>query len=249
MKEGRQGVFYDSCPSVQSESHSTALHPRFLQVLVILRIELVTIDWRRAELKTDWAPTQGAFQEFLRWLDQGVDSGGERYLEMRRRLVLYFDRKNCLTPDELADETLSRVARKLQEKGAITVLSPAHYCYVVAKFVFLEYTRRPERGQASLEGLTRSGTLGAGVPAVPKEDATWEARENLLESLERCLNQLSPADRELILEYHWGEGRTKIERRRQLAERLGLSPNALSIRACRIRVKVEACVRTGRGKT
>lgn len=148
-------------------------------------------------MKRDWAPTQDVFQQFLQWLDEGVDSGGERYLEMRRRLVLYFDRKNCLTPDELADETLSRVARKLQEKGAITDLSPAHYCYVVAKFVFLEYTRRPEHGQASLEELTRSGNLGARVLAIPREDATLEAREQLLESLERCLSQLSPEDREL----------------------------------------------------
>jgi DNA-directed RNA polymerase specialized sigma24 family protein len=199
-------------------------------------------------LKKDWTPSQGAFQQFLRWLDEGVDSDGERYLEMRQRLVLYFDRKNCLSPDELADETLSRVAQKLQEKGAITDLSPAHYCYVVAKFVFLEYTRRPEHGQASFEELERSGNLRTGLPAAPRGDATFEAREKLLEYLERCLNQLAPGDRELILEYHRGEGRTKIEGRSQLAERLGLSQNALSIRVCRIRNKVEACVRTGRGK-
>ena len=29
---------------------------------------------------------------------------------MRRRLVAYFDRKNCIAPDDLADETMSRVA-------------------------------------------------------------------------------------------------------------------------------------------
>ena len=67
-------------------------------------------------MKKDWAPTQGSFQDFLHWLDQGVDSGGGQYLEMHRRLAAYFDRKNCLTADELADETLARVAQKLQEK-------------------------------------------------------------------------------------------------------------------------------------
>jgi len=56
----------------------------------------------------------------LKWLDGGADSGGERYLEIRRRLVSYFDRRNCTSPDELADETLNRVARRLEEKGAIT---------------------------------------------------------------------------------------------------------------------------------
>src|SRR5216683_127768 len=93
---------------------------------------------------------QTAFRQFLQWLDEGVDSGGEKYLEMRRRLVSYFDRKNCLSPDELADETLNRIARRLEEQGAITDVAPARYCYIVAKFVFLEYLRRAEGTQASL---------------------------------------------------------------------------------------------------
>jgi hypothetical protein len=74
----------------------------------------------RARIEKDWTPTESSLQQFLHWLDEGVDSGGQKYLEMRRRLVTYFDRKNCLSADELADETLSRVAQKLQEKGSIT---------------------------------------------------------------------------------------------------------------------------------
>jgi DNA-directed RNA polymerase specialized sigma24 family protein len=197
----------------------------------------------KVQVKQDWTSTKDAFRQFLRWLDEGVESGGERYLEVRRRLVLYFDRKNCPTPDELADETLSRVARKLQEQGEITDLSPAHYCYVTAKFVFLEHLRRPERKQTSLEQLPHSSEARYARSMPEREDVVLEDREKLLDSLERCLTQLSLEDRELILEYYRGEGRTKIESRRRLAERLRLSANALSIRACRIRSKVEECVR------
>ena len=68
-------------------------------------------------MKKDWAQTASAFHRFLTWLDEGVDSHGEKYLEMRRRLVSYFSRKRCLSPDELADETLTRVARRLKEEG------------------------------------------------------------------------------------------------------------------------------------
>src|SRR5256885_3449554 len=82
-----------------------------------------------------------AFRQFLSWLDQGDDSGGERYVEMRRRLVGYFARKRCASPDELADETLTRVAKRLEEQGTITDVAPARYCYIVARFVFLEYLR------------------------------------------------------------------------------------------------------------
>src|SRR6185369_9201126 len=99
----------------------------------------------KPERKSDWVLTQNAFRRFLDWLDQGEDSGGHGYLEIRKRLVLYFDRKNCLFPEELADETLNRVARRLDEEGAITTDSPAHYCYIVARFVFLESLRTQHR--------------------------------------------------------------------------------------------------------
>jgi len=197
-------------------------------------------------LKKGWTPTKDAFRQFLLWLDEGVESGGEKYLEIRRRLVLYFDRKGCIAPDELADETLSRVAKKLQEQGEITDLSPAHYCYVTARFVFLEHLRQPEHKHKSVEQLANASgaqfersVSGGSVVRDNQEDK----KEELLDALERCLNSLAPADRELILEYYHGDGRTKIESRRRLGERLGLSANALSIRACRIRSKVEECVR------
>jgi RNA polymerase sigma factor (sigma-70 family) len=193
-------------------------------------------------VKKDWAPTQGSFQDFLHWLDQGVDSGGEKYLEMHRRLAAYFDRKNCLTADELADETLARVAQKLQEKGEITELSPAHYCYVTAKFVFLEYLRHAKHGRAGLEEFSVSGQPGS-VPAAPLSAENDDDQEKLLSCLDSCLNKLSAADSKLILEYYQGEKHEKIERRRELGTGLGLSANALSIRACRIRTKVEQCVK------
>jgi DNA-directed RNA polymerase specialized sigma24 family protein len=200
-------------------------------------------------LTKDWTPTQGSFRDFLHWLDQGVDSGGEKYLEMQRRLVAYFDRKNCLAPDQLADETLARVAQKLQDKGEISDLSPAHYCYVTAKFVFLEHLRHAKHGQASLQQFSVSGEPGSSPAVGPFPATDHDEKEQMLECVDRCLKKLSSADSELILEYYQGERQEKIERRRQLSLRLGLSTNALSIRACRIRTRVEACVRDccGRG--
>ncbi|HEY6308700.1 MAG TPA: hypothetical protein VI488_19840 [Candidatus Angelobacter sp.] len=193
-------------------------------------------------MSRDWVPTQDAFRQFLEWLDEGVDSDGQRYLELRRRLVFYFDRKNCLAPDELADETLSRVAQKLEEKGSITGLSPAHYCYVIAKFVFLEHLRQAKRGQAGLDELKQAHVDSRSTATSPGEEIT-QSGERLHDCLDSCLAQLPAADRELILEYYQGEQRAKIERRSRLAVRLGLSMNALTIRACRIRNKLEACMK------
>lgn len=155
---------------------------------------------------------------------------------MRRRLVAYFVRKRTRAPDELADETLNRVARRLEEEGAITDTPPARYCYIVARFVFLESVRR-EPIHSNLASRTIAASDGP--------DTVAEQRERLLDQVDRCLQQLDANERTLILEYYQGEQRTKIEQRRKLAARLGLTPNALSIRACRIRARLEACVLAG----
>ena len=196
---------------------------------------------QKAGRKKDWALTQHAFRQFLAWLDEG-DASGEKYLEMRRRLVSYFDRKDCLSPAELADETLNRIARRLEEEGAITDATPARYCYIVARFVFLEYLRRSERSQVSLDELSDSAHRGLSVTAFLEPDDTKENREKRLDCLEHCSQKLEPDNRELIFQYYLGEQRAKIENRRLLAARLGLTMNALSIRACRIRDKLECCV-------
>ena len=187
-------------------------------------------------LKKDWRLSETAFHRLLAWLDDGTNSNGETYLNIRQRLVDYFDRKNCRAADDLADETLNRVARRLEEEGAITDTPPARYCYIVARFVFLEYVRR-EPIQSNLADLTLAAPRGP--------DAVAEQREQLLDRVDRCLQRLDADERTLILEYYQGEQRTKIEQRRRLAARLGLTPNALSIRACRIRGRLEACVLAG----
>jgi RNA polymerase sigma factor (sigma-70 family) len=181
--------------------------------------------------KSDWVLTQSAFRRLLDWLDEGVNSDGSRYLEIRRRLVLYFDRKNCLTPDELADETLNRVARRLEEEGNITTDAPAHYCYIVARFVLLEDLRRDPQKPLDEHVVAFSN---------PTEDQ--QLAERRMECLERCMGTLDPDERSLIVSYYRGELRSKIENRKAVALKLGVSVNALSIRACRIRAKLENCL-------
>ena len=172
----------------------------------------------------------------LTWLDEGVDSAGERYLEMRRRLVSYFDRKRCAAPDDLADETLNRVARRLEEEGAIPD-APPRYCYIVARFVFMEWLRQADRQRVRL-----SAVRGEPFDATLAEADADDRRERLLDCLDRCLQRMDARDRDLIVEYYRGEERAKIECRRGIAARLHVTANALTIRACRIRNRLEACV-------
>ena len=192
-------------------------------------------------VRQDRSLTPTALRQLLDWLDEGVESQGERYLEMRRRLVAYFDRRNRPAPDELADETLNRVARTLEESGGIGITPPARYCYVVARFILLEDLRRREHTYVRLdEPRCCEGALGLSASDVPDEAAVQ--RERRFACLDRCLEKLKPEQRELIVEYYRDTRREKIERRRALAERMGISMNALAVRACRIRDLLEECV-------
>jgi DNA-directed RNA polymerase specialized sigma24 family protein len=188
----------------------------------------------KANLKRDWQPDKAAFDRLLAWLDEGTTSHGERYLEMRGRLVEYFGRRDCHSPEDLADETLNRVARRLEETGSIDDVVPARYCYIVAKFVFLESLRDPRRMELAAEG----------DEAVVLEVADERAEnERTFACLERCLHSSSAADRALILDYYETTSGSARANRRQLAEKLGITANSLAIRACRIRSRLEACVR------
>ena len=188
--------------------------------------------------KKDRKLTEGDFNRLLVWLDEGSDSQGQKYLEMRARLVAYFDRKNCSAPDELADETFNRIARRLEEEGITEDDAPARYCYIVARFVFLEFLRTKQKEQAMITDLGKLGHANSSS-SIDEEGAQ---RQRLLSCLERCLDTLDSTQREIIARYYSGQERQKINNRRDLAQQLGISPNALTIRACRIRDRLEACV-------
>jgi hypothetical protein len=178
-----------------------------------------------------------SFTRLLRWLDDGADSRGERYLEIRRRLVAYFDRRNRPAPDLLADETLDRISRTLEESGRIKVTPPARYCYVVARFVLLEDIRRGDR-HVPYDEMRPVVQYARSAGAAAAE----EAARRSIDCLGRCLASLKATDRELIVEYYRDAKRQRIDRRRELASRLGITMNALSIRVWRLRASLEACV-------
>lgn len=191
--------------------------------------------------KKDRTLTPRIFQGLLDWLDEGTNSDGQKYLELRRRLVAYFDRKNCSNFEELADETLNRVARRLEEEGRIESDTPAKYCYVVARFVLMEHLRETQKERVMVESIRRQHRNQNVAEHHAHEEK--EIKEKRLNCLERCTLQLDPNSHKLITRYYVGKDRVKIENRRALAASLDLTMNALAIRACRLRDKLEACVR------
>ena len=175
-------------------------------------------------MNKNWVLSQECFDALLDWLDSDREQAGIKYEEIRRRLIKIFTGRGCAEAEDLADETINRVANKLVEIKKDFKGDRARYFYGVANKVHLEYLRRK---------LPHP-------PPMPPYDS------NLIEQsyscLEKCINRLTPENRELLLQYYRAQGREKIEQRKLLADRLGIAPNALRIRAFRIRAELQQCV-------
>jgi DNA-directed RNA polymerase specialized sigma24 family protein len=176
-----------------------------------------------------WVLTQTSFDRLLASFGADRQSAGQQYLETRAKLVRFFEWRGCPFPEDHADETFNRVARRLAEGQKI--LNPAGYCFGVAHLLLLEINKKGLRQQQALSDLS-------GSTIVAKQSDESEAR---IDRLRQCLQQLSPDDREMILQYYHGEKGVKIDCRKKLAERFGVSINTLRMRALRIRENLQRC--------
>ncbi len=177
-----------------------------------------------------WSLTEEAFDRFLHCLDEDRDRAGEKYEDIRGGLVRFFEWRGCPFSEDRADETINRVAKKLGLGEEFRDIYT--YVYGVARLVRLEALRESSRERTALEALPHN--------QIPHEES--EDSQTALECLKRCLERLSPENREMIEGYYQGEKSAKIEHRKRLAENLALPLNALRIRACRIREKLQVCV-------
>lgn len=179
--------------------------------------------------------TQEIFDALLAQLDPDRERAGERYEAIRRKLVRLFEWRGCAAPEDLADETINRVARRLAEGVELRSADPYGYFCGVAHLLYKEVLRRASREHRALEG---SGELllPTALPVISEE----ESGDDRLDCLRRCLAELPADQRDLVLRYHQGE--SNIRNRKALSEELGIPMNALRIRVHRVRRKLESCL-------
>lgn len=178
-------------------------------------------------MKKEWVVTQQTFDSLLIWLDEDREQAGLKYEKIRLRLIKIFTCRGCAEAEDLADEVINRVVSRVGELESTYQGDPALYFYGVAQKVHLEYLRRSHPK--------------AGPPPMTVETAA--DREAEFECLDRCVAQLSPENRDLVLRYYAQEKHVKIEDRKKLADELGIAVNALRIRAHRIRLVLQCCVK------
>src|SRR5262245_52388326 len=176
-----------------------------------------------------WSLTQTAFDGLLARLDSNRDIAADRYLQMRRDLVRLFEWRGCSTPDEYADETINRCARKIQEGEEIRDV--AMYSIGVARMLLREMCRDRSRLARSLDETSEP---------CARLDMKSDL-ENRVEALRLSLAELSHDDRFLILNYYEGDKSDKIKSRKMLSQVFGIGASTLRMRALRIREKLQLC--------
>ena len=144
--------------------------------------------------------------------------------------------------DDLADETLNRVMKWVEEHDREHDEEPAKICYNTARFVFHESLRKPVYETKDVSDLPKPPAVDPRQIAALEEEE--QGKEKRLTCLEGCSQKLPLDDRDLIVRYYYGEQRVKLDNRKTLAAERGMTANALSIKACRIRDKLRACVTT-----
>jgi len=177
-------------------------------------------------MRSTWSLTQESFEKLLSWLDSNSEEAAAKYEGIRGRLIKYFTCNGCGDQaEDLGDETLDRVAKKLERNEIPEPFTgnKALYFLAFAKNIRLENTRKqPE------------------IP--PVGPVSPDKTEEESACLEKCAPMLPGDDRWLAIEYYRYEKSTKVEHHKKLAEKYGLTLGGLRTRMHRIRERLRPCI-------
>jgi DNA-directed RNA polymerase specialized sigma24 family protein len=177
--------------------------------------------------RSKWTLNAEAMERLLRVLSPDREAAGEAYELLRRRLIKFFQWERCLDPEQCADESINRLARRIESGEHIGNVQ--RYALGVAGLVRME---------AQAAGRREAALVSIIEPLIQSD-----RQDESLDCLDRCLDSLPPGDKDFLLRYYSGSGRERAQRRRELAARFDTSINALRNRALRLREKMERCVR------
>jgi RNA polymerase sigma factor (sigma-70 family) len=176
------------------------------------------------------------FKRFLGRLDPNPVRAWEVYAQLRLALLTYFEHNRCSDCQQLADETLDRIAKK---PGDYAIVNVAEFAFGVARNVRREIARKAalqrdlsEAGEEKPEhrGPNAEDTIISGIDMAQR-----------LACLRKCMAALPPEERQLFQQYHSDDSEALDEHRQRLAKALGVSWTTLRMRISRIRRKLENC--------
>lgn len=170
--------------------------------------------------------TEHNFEMLLEWLNEDREIAGQKYELIRFKLKKFFYARGCTHAEELADETIDRVIKKIDVLQKNYCGKPILYFNGVAKNVFFEYTRKKNEKE---------------LPQNLTDHSQFDNKqlENLYFCLTKSLNQIPLEQRRFILEYYSGEKKDKMQRCQQISRDKNITYPAMRVQAYRIRNKLQ----------
>ena len=181
------------------------------------------------------ALTTSSFHALLSRLDPDSEKAALKYEELRVKIAHLLRWRGCAEShaEELADRTLDRVAGKLAAGENVENIHA--FSAGVARFIWLEHSRQ-----------YRLAAVGDDMPEIPVEpDLSFlDDPDERMKCLRRCVaTKFGEEDKQIVFGYYdTGAGEKTKAARKRLADSLGLTLNALKVRACRMRMRLEACI-------
>lgn len=177
--------------------------------------------------------TKDQFDSLLAWLDSDRDVAGAKLLQICASLERLFFLKGALEIDALTDETVNRVAKRVDTLDRTLVENPRTVFWGFARNVFLENVREIQGARVTTDAddlITKyEGDVGSLV-------------EYKSECLDDCLSKLSDEDSKMMLDYYGYEHGNRNNARDGLADRLSISVGNLHTRVFRIRDLLKKCI-------
>lgn len=170
------------------------------------------------------------FDALLRALDADTEAAGVAYRQLHQRLIHFFRLNNASDPEAMADEALDRLARRIGELQAEDIGSPQAFALGIGRHLLQEDRRRHRRESEAASEWAALALANDGH------------HEELLQALDHCMAVMREDQQQLLRSYYQWTGRQKIEHHRQLAERLGLTLNAMRNRLMRARAELDKCI-------
>jgi DNA-directed RNA polymerase specialized sigma24 family protein len=171
-------------------------------------------------------PSPEAFQKLLRWLNPDPEKAGQKYEQIRLRLIRFLTSRGCWEAEDLVDQTFNVVASKIDWLiENYDKRDPALYFYGVAKNLYWEWLKRQT------------------PPPSPPPPPDTDEIERKCACLDQCLKQeATPDERIWVLRYYAKDKQERIRERKKIAEELGLSMNALRIKVYHFISRLRPCV-------
>lgn len=179
--------------------------------------------------------TLSSFQILLARLDADPSIAAAKYEDLRMKISHLLRWRGCAESHaaDLADLTLDRVASKLAAGEEVENING--FSAAVARYIWLEHSRRE-----------RTDAVGDDLPEIPVEAdlSFFDEPDSRMKCLRHCVaNKLTEEDRRLVIGYYDTDASEKAKSaRKRLAESFGLTLNALKVRACRLRMRLETCI-------